>query len=97
MKTGAEFTTAARAWQALGAVVQHTSDNMLRSLAVICLFVAAAPLLYSVAISLHCVHIHSFWLIWLGTYRSIQTRARSRAVVGKVALRRILKNRDMAQ
>ena len=92
MKSGAESTSAARLWQALGAVVQHTSENMLRSLAV-----AATPVLYSVTISLHCVHIHSFWLIWLCTYRSIETRARSRVVVDKVALRRVLKSRDMVQ
>jgi len=65
LKSGAESTSAARAWQALGAVVQHTSDNMLRSLAVICQFVTAEPLLYIGAISLRCVHIHSFWLICL--------------------------------
>jgi hypothetical protein len=89
MKSGTESTLAARAWQVLGAVVQHTSDNMLRSLAVICPFVAATPVLYSVTVSLGCVHIHAFWLIWLCIYRSIQTRARSRAVVDKVALGRV--------
>jgi len=45
MKSGAESTSAARAWQALGADVQHTSDNMLRSLAVICPLVTAEPML----------------------------------------------------
>ena len=97
MKSGAESASVSRAWQALGAVVQHTSDNMLRSLVVIYPFVAAKPVLYIVAISLDCVHIQSFWLIWLCTYRAILTRARFRVEVNKAALRRVLKSRDVSQ
>ena len=94
MKSGAESTSAARAWQALGADVQHTSDNTYaeepsgdlptrdgRTHAVQCCYLTAL-----------CAYPFVLAYLSLCTYRSIQTRAWSQAVVDTVALWRVLES-----